>query len=57
MTTLTQKEREDLQSVFNSISEQEPSRAAKVLHIKNIIFLYIQSRLHLLLKKRVSYQK
>ncbi|UFS61690.1 hypothetical protein LOH54_08440 [Sulfurimonas sp. HSL-3221] len=57
MTTLTQKEREDLQSVFNSISDNEPTRGAKLCRIKNIIFLYIHSRFHHLLKKRVSYQK
>jgi len=57
MTTLTPKEREDLQSVFSVISESEPSRSAKLSRIKNIIFLYVQSRLYLLVKKRVSYQK
>ena len=57
MTTLSQKEREDLRDVFASISDTKPSLSSKICKLK--IVMYLQSFAHRfsLTAKRFSYQK
>jgi hypothetical protein len=57
MTTLSQKEREDLQTVFSSISDAEPTRHGRLERLKFFIFSHTVSRFFPLSKKRVSYQE
>jgi len=57
MTSLSAKEREALQTVFNAISEAEPKRNGRVAQIRNIIFSHTIYRFSLWMKKGASYQK
>ena len=57
MTHLTQKEREDLNGVFASISEGKPTFASRINKLQIIIHLRHIFRAFSLSRKRTSYQK
>ena len=57
MTTLSQKEREDLRDVFASISEVKPSHFPKINKLKIVMRTLSLLRRFLPSGKRISYQK
>lgn len=57
MTTLNQKEREDLRDIFGSISDVKPSRFSQLNRCKLFMYTQVVSRIFSLSKKRISYQK
>jgi hypothetical protein len=57
MTTLSQKEREDLQDVFTSISEVKPSAFSKMYKLQIIMYFHRIFHLFSSSRKRITYQK
>jgi len=57
MTTLSEKEREDLQTVFSSIQDINPSHGGIFCRLKFFICERTVSRLSALSKKRATYHK